>query len=511
MRDVFDQALKVVRACGCQSDGKDGCYECLFAYRNSFDQDKTSRKRGQTLLSAIAKHWPKLEETSTGLSAIRLNSNFESELERRFIEAIRRYRPPSDSDQNGSQEITLRKDTFNGKTGYYLKVGQSAWVIETQVTLGDEDGVAIPSRADFLIRPASVRLDSKPIAIFTDGWDYHKDRIWDDFQQRLAILRSNQFWCWSLTWDDVARQLDPEHTVNWPDGLNCQLNPQFQSNPGGIYQKYACDAMAALEKSSSFVWLMHYLVHPSATTWQQWGLLRTLAQAHSHSFNDRSLQQQWSEQLQTLLGELALDYWEPPTQFISGEVQVSPLLQVRSAADLARHAQLDATGSLVLVQLDDISGDNPDQLKNSWNEALRLLNLYQFLPHVYAVTTTAINQGQQPLLADPPLPKQQPSSPVTVADERWANLREAVLEDDLFPALDQMEQEQWPPPEAGYELADDRGKVIAEAELAWPAARVAILLTDDDQDACAQAGWYAFTVAEFLSTMGTIKDRLQGA
>lgn len=92
MRDVFDQALKVVRACGCQAEGKDGCYECLFAYRNSFDQDKTSRRRSQTLLSAIAKHWPNLAETSTGLSAIRLNSNFESELERRFIEAIRRYR-----------------------------------------------------------------------------------------------------------------------------------------------------------------------------------------------------------------------------------------------------------------------------------------------------------------------------------------------------------------------------------------------------------------------------------
>lgn len=72
-----------------------------------------------------------------------------------------------------------------------------------------------------------------------------------------------------------------------------------------------------------------------------------------------------------------------------------------------------------------------------------------------------------------------------------------------------MEQEHWPLPEAGYELADDRGKVIAEAELAWPQARVAVLVTDDDQDACAQAGWYAFTVAEFLGAMGTIKDRLQ--
>lgn len=500
MRDVFEQALKVVRACRCQNEGKDGCYECLFAYRNSFDQDKTSRKQGQVLLSAIAKHWPQLAETSTGLSAIRLNSNFESELERRFIEAIRRYRPSSDS----GQAVTLRKDTFNGKTGYYLKVGESAWTIETQVTLGEQDGVAIPCRADFLIRPALVRLDSKPIVIFTDGWEYHKDRIYEDFQQRLAILRSNQFWCWSLTWDDVAQQLEPEHSVNWPDGLNCQLNPQFQANPSGMYQKYRCDSLTEVEKGSSFVWLMHYLTTPSESTWQQWGLLRTLAQAHPHSFTDQTLQQQWSDQIQPLLGDLALDYWEPPTQFISGEIQASPLLTIWSAADIARHTQLDATGSLVLLQLNDAPSGNPDPLKASWNEALRLLNLYQFLPHVYATTTTAIQQGQPPLLANPP-------AAAPVADEGWANLRELVLDEALLPAIAQMEQEHWPWPEAGYELADDRGKVIAEAELAWPQNRVAVLLTDDDQDACAQAGWYAFTVAEFLAAMGTIKDRLQGA
>ena len=510
MRDVFEQALKVVRACGCQNEGKDGCYACLFAYRNSFDQDKTSRKQGQRLLSAIAKHWPQLQATSTGLSAIRLNSNFESELERRFIEAIRRYRPSSDTGSDSGQAVTLRKDTFNGKTGYYLKTGESAWTIETQVTLGDQDGVALPCRADFLIRPASVRLDSKPIVIFTDGWEYHKDRIWNDFQQRLAILRSNQFWCWSLTWDDVAKQLEPEHGVNWLDGLNCQLNPQFQANPSGMYQKYRCDSLTALEKGTSFEWLMCYLANPSASTWQQWGLLRTLAQAHPHSFTDQTLQQQWSDQIQPFLGDLALNYWEPPTQFISGEIRVSPLLTVWSAADIARHTQLDATGSLVLLQLNDTPSGNPDPLKASWNEALRLLNLYQFLPHVYATTNTAIQRGQQPLLANPP-------ASVPVADERWANLRDVVFAEALLPAIAQMEQEQWPLPDAGYEVADDRGKVIAEAELAWPQARVAVLITDDDQDACVQAGWYAFTVEEFLAATvttkdrGTIKDRLQGA
>ncbi len=510
MRDVFEKALKVVRACDCQNDGKDGCYACLFAYRNSFDQDKTSRKQGQKLLSAIAKHWPKLEETSTGLSAIRLNSNFESELERRFIEAIRRYRLKSED----NQAVTLRKEAINGKTGYYLKVGDAAWTIETQVTLGDQEGVVIPSRADFLIRPASTgsgRSEQKAIAIFTDGWEYHKERIGEDFQQRLAILRSNDFWCWSLTWDDIAKQLDPEYIVNWPDGLNTQINPQFHSNPVGMYRKYQCEALAAHERTSSFEWLMHYLAQPSAELWRQWALLRTLAQAHPQSFVDQSLQQQWLDQIQPVIGDMALDYWEPPAQFIHNEVQVSPQLKVWNAADIKRHEQLDPTGSLVLLQLDDTPGPDPEGLKNSWNEALRLLNLYQFLPHTYAITGTALQQGKQPILVDLPSGQESLMTASCEPDGRWAKLKELVLEDELLPAIATMEQENWPLPEAGFELVDDRDTIIAETELAWAEAKVAVLATDEYQEICAQAGWYAFTVEEFLAAMDSIKDRLQGA
>ncbi len=145
------------------------------------------------------------------------------------------------------------------------------------------------------------------------------------------------------------------------------------------------------------------------------------------------------------------------------------------------------------------------------NEALRLLNLYQFLPHVYAITTTAISQGHQPLLANPPSSPKPPASLARVTDQGWANLRASVLEDLLLSTIDQMEQESWPLPEAGYELTNQRGKVIAEAELAWPGAQVAVLLTDDDQDVWAQAGWCAVTVDQFPSAMGTIKDRLPGA
>lgn len=513
MRDVFEQAWRVVRACECQENGKDGCYRCLFAYRNSFDQDKTSRKKAQDLLSAIAKHWSQLEEDSHGLSAIRLDSNFESELERRFIEAIRRYRLPTGADQS----VTLRKDTINGKTGYYLKVGDMAWTIETQVSLGDSEGVARASRADFVIRSASSRNNkSKPIVIFTDGWEYHKDRIWDDFQQRLAILRTNEFLCWSLTWNDIAKQLEPETVTQWPNGCDRTFNnPQFQSNPGQWYQQYGCSDLKDLEDSSSFEWLMHYLAMPESLSWQQWASLRTLAQAHPQSFVDQTLQRDWTQSITPLVGETALDYWEPPDQFISSNPQISSRLQVWSAVDLKRHQQKAPTGSLVLLQLDDTPGPNPnlpqDQLQNSWNEALRLLNLYQFLPHVYAVTTTATREGNQPMLVNLPRARVQLGTNEHVTDERWIQMKEIILEDDLLPALDQMAQEDWPLPIAGYELADETGKVVAETELAWTEAKVAILATADNQDTCAQAGWYTLTVEAALSAMETLRDRLKGA
>ena len=52
-----------------------------------------------------------------------------------------------------------------------------------------------------------------------------------------------------------------------------------------------------------------------------------------------------------------------------------------------------------------------------------------------------------------------------------------------------------PAPEVGFELTGDRGAVIAEAELAWPAHGIAVLLPDQEAPAAAfaAAGWQVFT------------------
>ncbi|MNE47251.1 hypothetical protein D3C80_1416460 [compost metagenome] len=50
-------------------------------------------------------------------------------------------------------------------------------------------------------------------------------------------------------------------------------------------------------------------------------------------------------------------------------------------------------------------------------------------------------------------------------------------------------------PVVGYELMDQKGRVIAEAELAWPDVRTAVLLPDSGAETAifAGQGWHSFS------------------
>jgi hypothetical protein len=50
-----------------------------------------------------------------------------------------------------------------------------------------------------------------------------------------------------------------------------------------------------------------------------------------------------------------------------------------------------------------------------------------------------------------------------------------------------------PAPVVGYELANAAGRVTGQAELAWAAAKVAVLLGDESVAAFKQTGWQAFS------------------
>ena len=94
--------------------------------------------------------------------------------------------------------MQVRADLVNGKPGYVLKVGKHTYYMETQADLGASDGVVEPSRPDFLIRPARPEPGRPPVAVFTDGFEFHRDATDDDSLKRMALVRAG-FLVWSLT------------------------------------------------------------------------------------------------------------------------------------------------------------------------------------------------------------------------------------------------------------------------------------------------------------------------
>lgn len=67
-----------------------------------------------------------------------------------------------------------------------------------------------------------------------------------------------------------------------------------------------------------------------------------------------------------------------------------------------------------------------------------------------------------------------------------------------------------PLPEVGFELIDGRGRVLAEAELAWVSLKIAVLLADDQADAsCFEAEGWSIYIATKDAPVQALLDRLK--
>ena len=94
------------------------------------------------------------------------------------------------------------QEIVNGKSGFLLEVAGERYRLEPQCDLS-EYGLEVLSKPDFVIWPWSARNKRRPIAVFCDGWAFHKDILRDDARKRSALVASGKFWVWSLTYEDV--------------------------------------------------------------------------------------------------------------------------------------------------------------------------------------------------------------------------------------------------------------------------------------------------------------------
>ena len=497
MLEVFELALDALRSCSCnQEPGNDGCYRCLYAYRSSYNMAETSRDTAIELLTEILRHREQLVKTET-LRNIKVNVLFDSELEARFIEALRRLRTED-------LPVTLGKELVNGKPGYHFRIGERFYRIELQVNLGPKDGVKVPARADFVFYPARSQENIRPIVVFTDGYLHHRDRIGQDMAQRMAIAQSGRYTLWSLSWKDVENRYKAQG-----DYFRNYLDPgdlPSGSNFGQLLEGYGVANFRDACRLDSFQWFVRFLKDPDEAEWQKYAFVQGLISLDARRFASTEAQEKWlskmKENLQSDMAEVMTEAKNPCLYgLLEPQEQTNKIsLQLSITVEQKAVPQANICGMrLACCLFDDAKKREQQNFESIWIGYLRNYNLFQFLPHAFFVTQTGLAAGAYEglRLREPRHPEAKQRKP---RSDVWASVRE-LTDSETHDLLDRLEANEWPAPVAGYELADEHGEIVGSCELGWEGSRIAFLRSEEFgfMSAFEEAGWRAFSLNDVLA------------
>ncbi len=508
---VLREARDALSECPCaDEEGRDGCYRCLYAYRNQYNMPHTSRSVAQQLLSDILSHSDRIKEIDT-VRQISVDGALESELEARFIVKLKAV-----------DGIRLEKASVRGRQGYSLEAGDRSFQVEPQVRTGPKDGVSRPVSIDFVIRPEEEsRL---PIAVFLDGFQYHKNRIEKDLSQRRALRRSGKCHVWSLTWDDITGSSPAERdylcSLRGTDGtftqtLECMGETEFK----------ACRDICREE--GSFKWLLRLLKEPA--------LMKrvALAQAFLLAKREDTETSDWLEaarlRLPSSASEALAEKGEESRVTGLKENPSDPvsLWSAFSEADIRalQESPEKALESVALgLHLNGDRGGNGETFETAWNGLLRTYNLLQLIPETYpsysgSGSTAGVEYGhegptgrreesdpEEETVPGETTPEEgvsrpegsdgeKPSDPS--GEEAWETVLEHAF-GDISSLLRQLRESGAPPPEVPPFALQREGEIVAEAELGWPGLDVAILLPGQSgrRDEFEQDGWETWALSE---------------
>ena len=504
--DILEKALQKLEECSCKEDPqKDGCYHCLYAYRQSRSIGSISRSSAIQMLRTILSGKDNLTKIEK-LGSIPVNSLFDSELERRFVEAIAQM-------GGEGRKIEIDKALINGKEGYILKVNGTGWEIEPQVLLDASEGVMITCKPDFLIRPIG-ESDRLPVAVFTDGFLYHKDKVADDTSKREAIRRSGRYRVWSLSWRDVQSVFKTQG-----DYFTQTLAPEKMPSGSKMYQPTVNGAGAdALKpgKMGPMELLLQYLdrkdaekIFSAQARAYALSLLEPTKAANSLAFVD------WKHEMGLVEGHVHFqkDEFKQPGSFFGTWIPRSNDSHLAFYAGiLATSMKSDKNAPVSLCAiLDDRADYRTDKYEEEWNGFWQFFNVMQFADGFVAVSKTGLDGHWYVGL---PHEKADNVAMGSVSngnrasgqemDEEWNEIRDCLFDEEIRNLVDSLEAEGIPAPdEVGYELADDSGEVVAEIELAWVDQKIGYMAEEQQVDRAQveRDGWKICTTAEEICNL----------
>ena len=487
---IFEVAFRALKECECNKDlQKDGCYRCVFAHRRSRDMKNTSRDAALKVLATILDSAEDLEAVD-GLNNVPPVVPVESELESRFIDAIRRTRG------DGNEPVRVRYDLVRGKAGYVFVVADRTYYVEPQVDVGISDGAVAPSRPDYVIRPAPSSVPGPPIAVFLDGFQFHGHKVDEDSLKRLALVRAG-YLVWSLTWRDLEPAFGGEAEA--PDFLGTGGLPNTMGElQGKLDHIWETGTVRSALGRPSLELLVRYLEDPRPEQWQRAVFTQSLGLFNGGEMLLPSTRSAFETAVKSALSVPATDQLDELGEQVAvggcGAWTGAPptLADLFLALPLSAIQETDPGRMWAAVHLHDDEEDrNAAGYRATWNGVLRLFNLLQFLPGGWWTTRQGIS-GQIypdfPPVAEPP--------DIDEPHAEWADaLRYAAPE--VRAMVEGMRAAGAPVPEVGLELAAPSGRVLAEAELGWRPQQVAVLLPEQDGYFATfeGRGWRAFAAA----------------
>ena len=338
-----------------------------------------------------------------------------------------------------------------------------------------------------MIRPARESPDQSPIAVFMDGFEYHRDRTDEDSAKRLALVRAG-YLVWSLTWHDLEAVLgkgdDALDVLGGDDGHMAKLQRTLDIpwDTGSIRSRLA---------EPSLELLVLYLRTPDARAWKRAVFTHLLGLFQPVDMQSAVLKREFADavsgelpsMVQDAIGELPEE-----TAFAGrGKWRGTPpdFAQIFLALPLTAVESPDPDKLIVALHLDDAARSADQDYRREWNGVLRAYNLLQFLPNGWWTTALGVQRDSYPEFT-----VSEPGTPALYSGE-WAEAI-SLVDVALRSAMEALAVADIPPPEIGFELVDSAGEVIAEAELAWEAELCAVLLAEQEPQPFSEAGWRTF-------------------
>ena len=488
MIDVLEKALKAMEECPvCSVDEeRDGCYHCLYSYRQSSRIGLISRRTASEMLKSILSSKDKRQHLSS-LDEVIIDPIVQSELEQRFLTAL---------DQIPGWPMQVEPGIVHGKIGYDLIAGEMHWKVEPQVNLGPSDGVAVPCCPDFVIWPVERSKNHLPVAVFTDGFEYHKNIADVDSVKREAIRRSGKFRVWSLSYDDVMGNYSSISDYASP-ALDDKYLPSlkaYQNITASLgRKKISAGGVGPLQL------LAQYLSNPNAEeAFTGTALAYAIGHLQPQSVTNKSDFSRWwngverfiplqgTNEPDPLFGITCFGYREPANT----EAALLKFYSWVPMDDLRTKGF--SVNPKVFAELEDRIGERTDLYKSEWNGFWHFWNLMQFTKGFMGITS----KGLDDLAYDQFIEKR-------TEDQIVPSIVWNVQEDELLPeeltCAGQLMRSGMSEPTFGYELTGTKGNILGECSMAWETEKIAVMMPwqeEENREVFESCGWNVYVYNE---------------